>query len=103
MSFNAAEAKTNKGKLNEIARIAAVGAPTGPYVIGPLCTLTVGKWFVNEYVAFNSLKYDVDLGDATWDIDGNGTGLPHVITVGLDFTVLGARGGIIDNAAQFIG
>ena len=66
-----------------------------------MCTLTVGNWFVDEYVTFNSLKYDIDLGDATWDIDG--TGLPHVITVGLDFSVLGARKDLISNGAQFIG
>ena len=67
----------------------------------PLCRLTVGKWFVNELVAFSSLKYDIDLGDATWDIDG--TGIPHVITVGLDFTVLGAKGIPINSDGIFIG
>ena len=101
VSFNAAEAATNKVKLNEIARIAAVGRAGGTYVVGPLCTLTVGNWFKDEYVTFNSLKYDIDLGDATWDIAG--TGLPHVITVGLDFSVLGARKDLISNGAQFIG
>ena len=103
VSFNAAEANANKSKLNKIAQIAAVGGGGGggQYVLGPLCTLTVGKWFVGELVTFSSLKYDIDLGDATWDIDG--TGLPHVITVGLDFTVLGAGKIPITNAAQFIG
>lgn len=101
VSFNAADAAKNKANLNLIAKIAAVGVAGGSYVIGPLCTLTVGNWFKDEYVTFNSLKYDVDLGDATWDIAG--TGLPHVITVGLDFSVLGARKDLISNAAQFIG
>ena len=103
VSFNAAEANANKSKLNKIAQIAAVGGGGGggQYVLGPLCTLTVGKWFVGELVTFSSLKYDIDLGDATWDIDG--TGLPHVITVGLDFSVLGAKGALISNTATFIG
>ena len=101
VSFNAAEAATNKIKLNSIAKIAAVGAAGNVYVKGPLCILTVGNWFVNELVVFNSLKYDIDPGDATWDIDG--TGLPHVITVGLDFSVLGGKQQLIGDAGSFIG
>lgn len=101
VSYDLAESTANKVKLNTLAQTAAVGTTGGPYVTAPLCRLTVGKWFVNELVAFSSLKYDIDLGDATWDIDG--TGIPHVITVGLDFTVLGAKGIPINSDKIFIG
>lgn len=85
ISFSPTEAARNKQKLNSLMNITSVGSAGSPYVIAPLCTLTVGKWFINKTVAFNSCKIDVELADATWDID---QGLPHIINVSLDFAVL---------------
>lgn len=85
VSLNPTEAKSNKAKLNKLIGMTSVGTAGGTYVIAPLCTLTVGKWFVNKTVTFNSCKIDVDLADATWDID---QGLPQIVNVSLDFAVI---------------
>ena len=85
VSLNAAEATSNKAKLNSLMGITSVGVGGGTYVTAPLCTLTVGKWFANKTVTFNSCKFDIDLADATWDIN---QGMPHVVNVSLDFAVI---------------
>ena len=86
VSFSAAEGAANKAKLNKLINITSVGTGGGgAYVVGPLVTLTIGKWFVNKTVAVSSCKIDAELADATWDLD---IGMPQIVTVSLDFTVL---------------
>lgn len=80
----------NYFKLNELIKSAGVGNTNSPagefYVKGPLCSLTVGKWFRDTPVVFNSIKYDIQVADYSWDIDKQ---VPHLTDVSLDFVVLG--------------
>jgi len=71
-------------KLNKLTKIAAVGAPLdgGLYIAGPLCKLTIGNWFTNTPVVFNSVKFDVQMADYSWDIDKE---MPQLVDVSLDF------------------
>lgn len=113
-SFNKQELRDCYSKLNKLTKIAAVGkssaVSSGPpigavlqggalasntdihgggtvnYLTGPVCTITVGKWLVDTPCVFNSLKYDVQALDYSWDIDEQ---MPQVVDLSMDFTILG--------------
>jgi hypothetical protein len=56
-------------KLNALMQIAAVGSVTKEtYLVGPVCNLTVGNWFTDTVVIFNSVKYDTQPTEYPWDI-----------------------------------
>lgn len=86
-------------KLNNLIKIAGVGksgVSENTYITGPLCKLTVGNWFTNTPCIFNSIKYDVQMAEYTWDIDKK---MPHLVDVSLDFVILGDRVGTPLNAS----
>ena len=90
---------TNYAKLNSLVQYAGVGKPEGAagsdlYIRGPLCAITVGRWFTNTPVVFNSIKFDIQMAEYSWDIDKK---VPQLVDVSLDFVVLG------DNAGQPLG
>lgn len=98
-AFNSADLQSLYSKLNKLTKIAAVGAPLngGTYIAGPLCKLTVGNWFTNTPVVFNSVKFDVQMADYSWDIDKE---MPQLVDVSLDFAVLGDASGKPLNATS---
>ncbi len=92
-------------KLNRLVQIAAVGAVDGgTYVKGPICSLTLGKWFVNTPCVFNSVKFDIQPTEYSWDVGIPNTvdgipgvfseasetkyELPHIVDVSLDVAIL---------------
>jgi len=78
----------NYGKLNRLVKVAAVGSSGdgGKYIVGPLCKITMGKWFTNTPCIFNSIKFDIQTAEYSWDIDKQ---MPHLVDVSLDFAILG--------------
>jgi hypothetical protein len=86
---------TNYEKLNTLVQYAGVGKSAGTagsdlYIRGPLCSITVGRWFTDTPVVFNSIKFDVQMAEYSWDIDKK---VPHLVDVSLDFVVLGDNSG----------
>lgn len=79
-------------KLNRLIKIVGVGKQSGAgtYITGPLCSITVGRWFKNTPCIFNSVKYDIQTAEYSWDIDKK---MPHLVDVSLDFVILGDRSG----------
>jgi len=73
-------------KIQKAINITSIASYSGNYLKGPLCKLTLGGFFKNVYVVFNSFKVDFDPAESTWDID---SGLPHLLKISMDATVLG--------------
>jgi len=94
-----ADMAINFTKLNNLVKIAAMGSSGGDanYVQGPMCSITVGRWFKNTPCIFNSIKYDVQTAEYSWDIDKQ---MPHLVDVSLDFVVLGDTSGKPLNASS---
>jgi hypothetical protein len=88
-AFNREELFINYTKLSDFVKIAAVGrgGVGDTYITGPLCQLTVGRWFKNTPCIFGSVKFDTQPTEYSWEIDG--AEVPHVVDVTVDFTVLG--------------
>lgn len=99
-AFNKADLAANYGKLNNLVKSVGVGKPGGGYIIAPLSNITVGKWIVNAPVIFNSIKYDINPADNSWDLDA---GVPMLIDVSLDFAYLGdVTGNSLNEAGNFL-
>lgn len=95
-AFNPTDLSNQYRKLNQLIKEVAVGRPTqNNYILGPLTRLTVGRWFKDTPVVMNSLKFDIQIAEYSWDID---KGVPHLIDVSMDFTVLGDVNGNALNA-----
>lgn len=47
---------------------------------GGICEVTVGKWWIKRNAIIESVKFDIELAETSWDLDLQ---LPHVITVSL--------------------
>jgi hypothetical protein len=83
-------------KLENLAKITSVGSPTGPgYVKGPLIQLTVGKMFDKVYCACNSLKFDFNPAEFSWDIKKQ---LPMLADVSMDVSILTSNNAQMFNA-----
>ena len=83
-------------KLETLAKITSVGSPTGPgYVKGPLIKLTVGKLFDKVYCACNSLKFDFNPAEFSWDIKKQ---LPMLADVSMDVAILTSNNAQMFNA-----
>lgn len=93
---------TNYSKLNTLVTYAGVGTvgATDTYIKGPLCALTVGAWFSNTPVVFNSIKFDIQMAEYSWDIDKK---VPQIVDVSLDFVVLGDVAGKPIGTADYFG
>lgn len=78
------------GKLHKLIKSTVVGSANGAYVIGPMPTITVGNWIKDTPVVVNSLKFDTNPTEYSWDVDGQ---MPQLVDVSLDITVLSANGG----------
>jgi len=73
------------GKLQSLVRVASI--PTAPRTQGtmmkaPICSFTLGKWYINTPIAVNSVKYDVQIAEYAWDVDKQ---LPQIVDVSMDF------------------
>lgn len=97
-AFNADDLQQNYIKLNKLAKIVAIGGgKTGEtYITGPISSITVGRWFKDTPVVFNTLKFDIQLADYAWDIDKQ---MPQLVDVSMDFAVIGDVNGNPYNAS----
>jgi len=97
-AFNADDLQLNYEKLNKLAKIVAIGGgKTGDtYITGPISSITVGRWFKDTPVVFNTLKFDIQLADYAWDIDKQ---MPQLVDVSMDFAVIGDVNGNPYNAS----
>jgi hypothetical protein len=73
------------GKLQSLVRVTSI--PTAPRTEGtmmkaPICSFTLGKWYINTPIAVNSVKYDLQMAEYAWDIDKQ---LPQIVDVSMDF------------------
>ena len=89
-SFSVVDLPINMAKIQKAINITSIATYSGNYLKGPLCKLTLGGFFKNVYVVFNSFKVDFDPAESTWDID---SGLPHLLKISMDATVLGDAAG----------
>lgn len=85
-SFSKVDLPANMKKVQDIISITSVGTYSGNYLIGPLCKLTLGGFFKDVYAVFDGVKVDFDTAESTWDID---SGLPHLLKLSLNATILG--------------
>lgn len=87
-AFTAGDMDIIYEKLNNLVKIAAVGSSGGNFnfIVGPACQITVGTWFLKTACVFNSIKYDVQVADYSWDLDVQ---KPQIVDVSLDFVILG--------------
>jgi hypothetical protein len=85
-------------KLNNLVKITAIGnVDGGTYIQGPICKITLGKWFAGVYCVFNSLKIDTQPAEYTWDIDKQ---MPHIVDVTFDISILTDNGNRLLNASN---
>ena len=89
-AFSESDLSKIYGKLKGLIRKGAVGTPQGTSLLGPLTSITVGSWFINTPCVINSIKYDIQVTDYSWDIDKN---MPHIVDVGVDVTIIGDAAG----------
>jgi len=94
-----ADMAINYATLNKLVKIAAIGGSGSStnYVQGPMCSITVGRWFKNTPCIFNSIKYDIQTAEYSWDIDRK---VPQLVDVSLDFVILGDISGTPLNAGN---
>ena len=85
-SFSKVDLPINMAKIQKAINITSIASYNGNYLKGPLCKLTLGGFFKNVYVVFNSFKVDFDPSEASWDID---KGLPHLLSISMDAAILG--------------
>lgn len=89
-SFSKVDLPINMKKIQDAISITSVAEFNGNYLKGPICKLTLGGFFKDVYCVFNSVKVDFDPAEATWDIDN---GLPHLLKVSFDASMLGDANG----------
>ena len=83
--MSADELKVVYLKLNSLVKIATMGKKGSTYMQGPFLLLTVGGWCKETPVIVNSLKYDTQPLEYTWDIIHE---VPQIVDISLDFTAL---------------
>ena len=90
-ALSKADLPANIQKLNKTINTTMMASITdgGKYLQGPLCQITLGKFFNKQYCVFDSMKIDTDL-EAGWDIDKE---LPFVMKVDFSCVLLGDAGG----------
>lgn len=71
-------------KLEKLVQIGIMGK-VSEYMVGPFLKLTVGGWLSKTPVIINSLKYDTNPLDYSWDIEKE---VPQVVDVSMDCVVL---------------
>jgi hypothetical protein len=77
-------------KLN---RLAKMSLPTGVGIMtGPVMSITIGDWFINEICVIESLDFAIDI-EHPWEINiesDKGVGeLPQIVKVSVGLKVIG--------------
>lgn len=85
-SITAAELRQ---KVDLLMRICTVGGAEGNYIVGPIIRLSVANYIEDLICACGSVKADVPIADASWDVTA---GLPHIYNITMDLTVLAMAG-----------
>ena len=85
-AYNQGELTANYAKLQSLVVIAGVGSAQNGYISGPFCSITVGRWFKDTPCIFNSIKFDVQMAEYSWDILQQ---RPQIVDVSMDFVLLG--------------
>lgn len=83
--MSADELKVVYQKLNALVRTATMGKKGAAYMQGPFLLLTVGGWCKETPIIVNSLKYDTQPLEYTWDIIHE---VPQIIDISLDCIAL---------------
>lgn len=95
-ALSEADLPANLNKINRIiGNTMMAGIPAGgKYLEGPLCQLTLGGFYKNQYCVFDSVKVETDL-EAGWDIK---TQLPFLMKLDFSCTLLGdSKGNLHDS------
>lgn len=97
-ALTAAETDINIDKLNTLVNIASIGTVTTKnFVTAPLCYIKVGMYLDRVYCTFNSVKFELNPSEYSWDI---GKELPQVIDVSLDGNLILSNNGNLFNSDQ---
>lgn len=88
-AFSDKDLKGMYEKMELLVKKGTMASQDGVYAKGPMTTLTVGGWVVNAPILINSLKFDTNPSEYTWDIEHE---VPHIVDISLDCTVLGSNG-----------
>lgn len=88
--FSEEEVDTVYAKLERLVQIGVMGAVSSGGLVGPFLKLTLGGWLHNTPVIINSLKYDTNPLEYSWDIDKE---VPQVVDVSMDFVALADNSG----------
>lgn len=104
-------------KLSNLANKSVTGRISENYIVAPFTTITIGKWFVKSPCVVNSIKFDTQPTEYSWDVgstrqrfngvetppspspeglsdeEADSRQLPMIVDVSLDLAMLGdARG-----------
>jgi hypothetical protein len=97
-ALTAAEADINIDKLNTLVNISSIGTvTTRNFVTAPLCYIKVGMYLDRVYCTFNSVKFELNPSEYSWDI---GKELPHIIDVSLEGNLILSNNGNLFNSDQ---
>jgi hypothetical protein len=72
-------------KINRLMNVCGVGAVSGQYIKGPIIRIQIAGLVTGLICACSSVKVDVPIADATWDLD---TEKPQLYNISLDLAVL---------------
>jgi len=72
-------------KINRLMNVCGVGAVSGQYIKGPIIRIQIAGLVTGLICACSSVKVDVPIADATWDVDSE---KPQLYNISLDLAVL---------------
>lgn len=119
-AFSKTDLITIYDKLNRLINSVAIGRPTLSidYISSPVAYLTVGKWFSNTACVVNSIKFDTQPTEYSWDIgqprdrsnkplpSPNGDDevdspqMPMIVDIAMEFSILGDANNRVLNGAS---
>lgn len=85
------ELKVVYEKLEELVKITSIGKRDGIYMQGPFLRMTVGGWCKRTPVIINSLKFETNPTEYTWDVEKE---VPQVVEVSMDCVALSDNSGV---------
>lgn len=99
-AFSKDDLKGIYSKLNKLVQIATTGTKNGTYVDGPFLSVTVGNWFVDTPAVANSIKFDTNPTEYSWDVNYE---VPQIVDVSLDLSILSDNnGGVFLSGGTYI-
>lgn len=119
-AFSKTDLITIYDRLNRLINSVAVGRPTlnTDYISSPVAYLTVGKWFSNTACVVNSIKFDTQPTEYSWDIgqprdrsdkplpspngddEVDSSQMPMIVDITMEFSILGDANNNVLNGAS---